>query len=95
MKNGKYNFNYGWTFRLADAFPLNKALEVTGDADGKLFYEREYREDDWKKVGLPHSFNDNDIFNEEITETFDFDELEEKLQSQLEEEFSTLEFLGR
>lgn len=37
--------------------------------------------------------NDNDIFNEEFTETFDFDELEEKLQSQLEEEFSTLEFL--
>ena len=37
--------------------------------------------------------NDNDIFNEEFTESFDFDELEEKLQSQLEEEFLTLEFL--
>ena len=31
--------------------------------------------------------------NEDLTESFDFDELEEKLQSQLEEEFSNLEFL--
>lgn len=31
--------------------------------------------------------------NVELTESFDFDELEEKLQSQLEEEFSDLEFL--
>ena len=37
--------------------------------------------------------NDEDISNEEFTESFDFDELEEKLQSQLEEEFSNLEFL--
>ena len=37
--------------------------------------------------------NDKDILNDEFTETFDFDELEEKLQSQLEEEFSNLEFL--
>ena len=31
--------------------------------------------------------------NEDLSESFDFDELEEKLQSQLEEEFSNLEFL--
>lgn len=31
--------------------------------------------------------------NEDLTESFDFDELEEKLQSQLEEELSNLEFL--
>ena len=37
--------------------------------------------------------NEEDILNEEFTESFDFDELEEKLQSQLEEEFSNLEFL--
>ena len=37
--------------------------------------------------------NDEDILNEEFTESFDFDELEEKLQSQLEKEFSNLEFL--
>lgn len=37
--------------------------------------------------------NDMDIINAEFTETFDFDELEEKLQSQLEEEFSNLEFM--
>lgn len=37
--------------------------------------------------------NDKDFLNEEFTESFDFDGLEEKLQSQLEEEFSNLEFL--
>lgn len=37
--------------------------------------------------------NDEDILNEEFTESFDFDELEEKLQSELEEEISNLEFL--
>ena len=31
--------------------------------------------------------------NEEFNESFDFDELEEKLNSQLEEELSNLEFL--
>ncbi len=36
---------------------------------------------------------DEDILNEELTESFDFDELEEKLQSQLEVEFSNLELL--
>lgn len=38
-------------------------------------------------------FNEEEILNEEFTESFDFDELEEKLQSQLEEEFSNLELL--
>lgn len=38
-------------------------------------------------------FNDQDILSDVFTESFDFDELEEKLQSQLEEEFSNLEFL--
>ena len=37
--------------------------------------------------------NDEDILNEDFTESFDFDELEEKFQSQLEEEFSNWEFL--
>ncbi len=37
--------------------------------------------------------NDEYILNEELTESFDFDELEEKLQSQLEEDLSNLEFL--
>lgn len=32
--------------------------------------------------------------NEEVTESFDFDELEEKLQSQLEEELSDMQFLA-
>lgn len=38
--------------------------------------------------------NDKDILNDEFTESFDFDELEEKLQSQLEEELSDMQFLA-
>lgn len=36
---------------------------------------------------------EENILNEEFTESFDLDELEEKLQSQLEEELSNLQFL--
>ncbi|WP_455543483.1 hypothetical protein [Intestinibacter sp.] len=39
------------------------------------------------------NLNDYDKLNEEFDESFDFDKLEEKLQSQLEEEFSNLELL--
>lgn len=38
--------------------------------------------------------NDEDILNEEFTESFDFDELEEKLQGQLEEELADMQFLA-
>lgn len=37
--------------------------------------------------------NEQDILTEDLSESFDFDELEAKLQSQLEEELSDLEFL--
>ncbi|MBD5487130.1 MAG: cation diffusion facilitator family transporter [Lachnospiraceae bacterium] len=38
--------------------------------------------------------NDEDILNEEFTESFDFDEFEEKLQSQLKEELADMQFLA-
>lgn len=38
--------------------------------------------------------NDEDILNGEFTESFDFDELEEKLQSQLEEDLADMQFLA-
>ena len=34
------------------------------------------------------------MMNEDLTESFDFDELEEKLQSQLEEELADMQFLA-
>ena len=37
--------------------------------------------------------NKNNEFNEDLSDFFDFDDLEEKLQSQLEEELAGLEFL--
>lgn len=38
-------------------------------------------------------FNKEEKINEDLTESFDFDELEEKLQSQLEEELADIKFL--
>ncbi|MCD8380790.1 MAG: hypothetical protein LUC95_10875, partial [Lachnospiraceae bacterium] len=58
----KYNFNYCWHFKLADAFPLKDALKKHSDSAGRYFYEREYQETDWKEVSLPHTFNDEDLF---------------------------------
>ena len=61
-KTGKHNFNYGWHFMLADAFPLKKALAAVADGNGRHFYERDYREEGWKEVSLPHTYNDEDLF---------------------------------
>lgn len=66
MEAGKYNFNYGWHFRLADAFPLKKALGAVEDEKGRAFYEREYQEEGWKEVSLPHTYNDVDLFVDRI-----------------------------
>ncbi len=65
-KTGKYNFNYGWNFCLADDFPLRNALEATEDGQGRKFYARDYVAENWKEVSLPHSFNDDDIFKNRI-----------------------------
>lgn len=40
------------------------------------------------------TLNSNEKLNEDFTESFDFDELEEKLQSQLEEELEDMQFLA-
>ena len=39
------------------------------------------------------TLSEDEILNEDLVESFDLDELEEKLQYQLEEEFSSLQFL--
>ncbi len=66
MESGKYNFNYGWHFCLADAFPLKNVIEAVRDKEGSAFYEREYQEDGWKEVSLPHTYNDVDLFVDRI-----------------------------
>lgn len=62
MNSYTYDFNYKWTFKLADAFPLKNALEATRDAAGRYFYERDYCEENWEEVSLPHTYNDKDLF---------------------------------
>ncbi len=66
MESQSYNFNHGWTFKLADAFPLQRALEATKDTAGRYFYEREFEEDGWKAVSVPHTYNDEDLFVQRI-----------------------------
>lgn len=66
MIGAVYNFNYGWRFRLADAFPLGSALEALRDSQGRFFYETDYGEEGWEEVGLPHTFNDGDLFLDRI-----------------------------
>lgn len=65
-KSQVYNFNYGWTFKVADAFPLAAALEAWKDKAGRYFYEKEYDEQAWEAVGLPHTYNDKDLFVDRI-----------------------------
>ena len=67
-KNGKYNFNYGWHFCLADTFPLKSAVEKTKDPQGRSFFARDYAEEGWKEVSLPHTFNDEDLFVNRIAD---------------------------
>jgi beta-galactosidase len=57
-----YNFNYEWNFKLADAFPLQMALDKHKDAKERYFYEKDYEGEGWEQVGVPHTFNDKDMF---------------------------------
>ena len=62
----RFYIHNGWHFLLADAFPLRSALEKHKDAAGRFFYEREYEENGWEAVTLPHTFNDGDLFKARI-----------------------------
>ena len=66
MRRNQYSFNYGWHFCLADAFPLQNAIDAVRDGEGRFFYERDYRENGWKEVSLPHTYNDADLFVDRI-----------------------------
>jgi beta-galactosidase len=61
-KSKIYNFNYGWKFLLADAFPLKVALDKHIDKNGRYFYEPDYLDGSWEGVSVPHTFNDRDMF---------------------------------
>jgi len=63
---GKFNFNYNWKFKLADAFPLKDALTKLMDCERRFFYERGYAEKNWELVGVPHTYNDSDLFVQRI-----------------------------
>lgn len=61
-----YYFHNGWKFLLADEFPMEKALKKTCDESGHYFYEKEFTEQNWEEVTLPHTFNDKDLFRDRI-----------------------------
>ena len=62
----KQNLRFHWHFLCADQFPLREALNGHTDSNGRFFYETEYQENGWKKVTLPHTFNDEDLFRDRI-----------------------------
>lgn len=66
IMGAEYFFHNNWSFLCADTFPLKNATENTKDRNGKYFYELGYDENDWKKVTLPHTFNDVDLFRDRI-----------------------------
>nr|WP_314462049.1 sugar-binding domain-containing protein [uncultured Clostridium sp.] len=61
-----YYFHNGWKFLLADEFPMEKAIEKKCDNTGHYFYDKDYCEEDWQEVTLPHTFNDSDLFRDRI-----------------------------
>ncbi|MGN1114973.1 MAG: sugar-binding domain-containing protein [Candidatus Ornithomonoglobus sp.] len=96
-----YNFNYGWHFKLADAFPLGRALEYMRDENGKYFYEKDFKEDRWEQVSVPHTFNDKELFSTRIedaganqTRTFSFYRKWFKLPEQHRNKKVIIEFEG-
>lgn len=62
MKCNLYSFHHGWRFLLANAFPMEKALEQCRDRLGRLPVDREYDDSSWETVSLPHTFNGEDLF---------------------------------
>ncbi len=61
-----YYFHNGWKFLLADEFPIEKAMEKKRDNAGRFFYDKDYCEEEWQEVTLPHTFNDSDLFRDRI-----------------------------
>lgn len=61
-----YYFLNGWKFLLGDEFPMEQALLKVRDRLGHHFYEKEYDEEGWLEVTLPHTFNDADLFRDRI-----------------------------
>lgn len=61
-----YNFNYGWKFKLANAFPLKAALDNNKDTNGRYFYESDFIEKNWETVGVPHTFNAHELFSKRM-----------------------------
>ncbi|WP_163581843.1 glycoside hydrolase family 2 protein [Gracilibacillus saliphilus] len=96
-----YNFNYEWKFKLADQYPLQEALDSWKDGTGRCFYEREYEENDWETVGVPHTYNDKDLFVARIEDagsgqkrTFSFYRKWFRLPSEHKEKKCLIEFEG-
>ncbi len=64
-----FNFNNGWRFARADAFPLAAAIDKMRDCAGRCFYEPEYDDTAWERVTLPHTFSDAELFRARIKDS--------------------------
>lgn len=59
-----YNFNLDWLFSkpYGEMWDLSAAENTTLDKSGHKFYEVDFDDLSWKKISLPHTFNDEDSF---------------------------------
>lgn len=62
----EYNMNIEWKFYKpkSDTWPLKIAVNGAQDSEGKFFYEIGYDDSSWKAVSVPHTFNDEDSFDD-------------------------------
>lgn len=65
----EFYFHHNWHFLLADCFPLQDGLEKWKDEQDNYFYQNDYQESNWKKVVLPHTYNDVDLFHDRIKDS--------------------------
>ncbi len=56
-------FHQGWRFRVADAFPMEKAFGQCRDSAGRTPVDPDCEDADWEQVTLPHTFNGGDLFS--------------------------------
>lgn len=65
-----YNLNIDWKFfkPSKNTWPLQTALDGTKNSNGKYFYEPDFDDSQWEEVSLPHTFNDEDSFDDVISD---------------------------
>lgn len=62
----EYNMNFDWKFYkpTSNIWPLKEAVDGAIDSNEKFFYDMDYDDTSWKNISVPHTFNDEDSFDD-------------------------------